>query len=545
MKNDNSNDVALQQLGLDDLERQARQGKLDRREFIKRAAALGLAAPFASSLLTQSVHAAMPKKGGKFVMGLGYGSTTDSLVPGQNENGFLSVLSYSFQNQLTEIDNQGRTVPELAESFEANDDATTWTFKLRQGVEFHNGKTMTADDVIPSFNHHRGEDTKSAGKAFLTTVTSITRKGKYEVEFKLQEGNADFPSIVSSGQFPIVPAKDGVLDWQSYVGTGGYTLENFEPGVRAELKRSPNYFKSDRAHFDEIELISLLDTTARQNAVMNGAVHSISRVDPKTVHLMARVSNLKIVEATGTLHYTFPMRVDTAPFDNNDLRMAVKLSVDREQLVQKVLLGHGALGNDHPISTANPYYNGDLPQRSYDPDKARYHLKKAGMEGITLDLSTSDAAFAGAVDSALLMKDSAAKAGLDINVIREPKDGYWSNVWNKKPWCACYWSGRPTEDWMFSAAYTAGGKWNDTAWHTGAEADRFNKLVVEARAELDTNKRRELYYECQSIVSNHGGALVPMFANYIMALDKSVMHDKLAGNFDYDGYKAAERWWFA
>jgi peptide/nickel transport system substrate-binding protein len=525
MKNDDSY-TGSQQLLLDDLEKQARQGKLDRREFIKHAAALGFAAPFATSLLSLSVHAATPKKGGRMVMGLGYGSTTDSLIPGQNENGFLSVLSYSFQNQLTEIDNQGRTIPELAESFEANADATTWIFKLRQGVEFHNGKTLTADDVIPSFNHHRGEDTKSAGKAFLTTVTSITRKGKYEIEFKLSEGNADFPSIVSSGQFPIVPAKDGVLDWQSYVGTGGYTLENFEPGVRAELKRSPNYFKSDRAHFDEVELISLLDTTSRQNAIMNGAVHSISRVDPKTVHLMARVSNLKIIEATGTLHYTFPMRVDTAPFDNNDLRMAVKLSVDREQLVQKVLLDHGALGNDHPISTANPYHNGDLAQRSYDPDKARHHLKKAGMEGITLDLSTSDAAFAGAVDAALLMKDSAARAGLNIK-------------------CACYWSGRPTEDWMFSAAYTAGGKWNDTAWHTGPQADRFNELVVEARAELDTNKRRKLYYECQEIVSNHGGALVPMFANYIMALDKSVMHDKLAGNFDYDGYKAAERWWFA
>ncbi|MFT5219957.1 MAG: peptide/nickel transport system substrate-binding protein [Planctomycetota bacterium] len=545
MKKNDRKSTLMQQPGLDDLATQARQGTVDRREFIRRAVALGVAAPFATSLLSQSAYAAMPKKGGRFVLGLGYGSTTDSLIPGANENGFISTLSYAFQNQLTEIDNQGRTIPELAESFEANADATVWTFKLRRGVEFHNGKTMTADDVIPSFNHHRGEDTKSAGKAFLESVVSITKKGKYEVEFKLTEGNADFPSIVSSGQFPIVPATDGILDWQSNIGTGGYTLENYQPGVRAQLKRSPNYFKSDRAHFDEIEMISLLDTTARQNAVMNGAVHAISRVDPKTVHLMNRVSKLKVVEATGTLHYTFPMRVDTAPFDNEDLRMAVKLSVDREQLVQKVLLNHGALGNDHPISTANPYHNATLPQRGYDPDKARFHLKKAGMEGVTLDLSTSDAAFAGAVDAALLIKDSAAKSGLNINVVREPKDGYWSNVWNKKPWSACYWSGRPTEDWMFSAAYTAGGTWNDTAWHTGPAADRFNKLVKLARAELDTSKRRVLYYECQEIVSNKGGALVPMFANFIMAVDKSIGHDKLAGNFDLDGYKAAERWWFS
>ncbi|MCP4430620.1 MAG: twin-arginine translocation signal domain-containing protein, partial [Gammaproteobacteria bacterium] len=106
MKNDDSKTKSPQQLGLGDLATQAKQGTIDRREFIKRAAALGIAAPFATSLLSQSVYAATPKKGGKFVIGLGYGSTTDSLIPGANENGFLSVLSYAFQNQLTEIDNE-------------------------------------------------------------------------------------------------------------------------------------------------------------------------------------------------------------------------------------------------------------------------------------------------------------------------------------------------------------------------------------------------------------------------------------------------------
>lgn len=530
---------------INDLDKAASKGTLDRRQFIKCAGALGLATQFATILPLQSVHAKTPNKGGKFVMGLGYGSTTDSLIPGSNENGFVASLSYGFQNQLTEIDSDGKTIPELAESYEASADAKTWRFKLRQGVEFHNGKTMTADDVIPSFNFHRGEDSKSAGKAFLKPIVNITKNGKYEVVFELTEGNADFPSIVSSGQFPIVAAKDGVIDWQSNVGTGGYTLENFEPGVRASLKRNPNYFKSGRAHFDEVEMISLLDTTARQNAVMNGDVHSISRVDPKTVHLMQRVRSLKIIEATGTLHYTFPMRVDVAPFDNYDVRMAIKLAVDREQLVKKILLDHGVVGNDHPISLANPYHNSDMPQRKYDPDKARFHLKRAGMEGVKLDLSSSDAAFAGAVDAALLIKDTASKSGIDINVIREPKDGYWTDIWNKKPWCAAYWSGRPTEDWMFSAGYTSGGEWNDTAWHHGVKADRFNQLVVQARAELDADKRRALYAECQVIINDDGGALIPMFANYIMAIDERIGYDKIAGNFDYDGYKAIERWWFA
>jgi peptide/nickel transport system substrate-binding protein len=180
----------------------------------------------------------------------------------------------------------------------------------------------------------------------------------------------------------------------------------------------------------------------------------------------------------------------------------------------------------------------------YDPDKASHHLKKSGFSG-TLDLSTSEAAFSGAVDAALLIKDSASKAGLNINVVREPKDGYWTNVWNKKAWAACYWGGRPTEVWMFTAAYLADGNWNDTDWRTGPAADKFNKLVIAARSELDTDKRREMYHECQTLVSDDGGALIPMFANHIHAVSKEIGHDEqVAGNWEYDGSKATERWWF-
>jgi peptide/nickel transport system substrate-binding protein len=528
-----------------DLEKAAREGKLDRREFIKRAGALGLAAPFATSLLTQSAHAVMPKRGGKFVMGTGHGSTTDSLDPSTHENGFMQNTVYTFCNHLFEIDNEGGFLPELAESYEASEDAKTWVIKLRKGVEFHNGKEMTADDVISSLNHHRGEDSKSAAKSLLVAVLEMKKTGTHEVTFKLNDGNADFPYILSDYHFTIMPDFNGAADWQSGFGTGGYIIERFEPGVRAVFKRNPNYFKSDRAHFDEVEIIALVDTTSRQNAIMNGEVHAVNRVDPKTVHLLARNSSLDILEVTGTLHYTFPMRVTMAPFDNYDLRMAVKLSVDREALVQKILLGHGALGNDHPISSTQANHNGDMPQRMYDPDKAKHHLKKAGMEGVTLDLSTSEAAFSGAVDAALLIKDSASKAGLNINVVREPKDGYWSNVWNKKAWCACYWGGRPTVDWMFTSAYLKDGNWTDTDWRTGPAADKFNKIALAARSELDAEKRRAMYYEAQVLLSDDGGALIPMFANYIHAVSKEVGHpDKLAGNWEFDGNKNAERWWF-
>ncbi|MGB7286546.1 MAG: ABC transporter substrate-binding protein [Salaquimonas sp.] len=209
-----------------------------------------------------------------------------------------------------------------------------------------------------------------------------------------------------------------------------------------------------------------------------------------------------------------------------------------------MLLGHGALGNDTPISPATSFY-AELPQREFDPEKAAEHYKKSGHSG-TIQLSASDAAFAGAVDAAQLLAASAKQAGIDIEVVREPKDGYWSNVWNKKPWCACYWGGRPTSDWMYSSAYTNDTEWNDTAWKTGAAADRFNELVVAARAELDESKRAAMYKETQEILRDDGGALIPMFANYIAGLSNKIAHGPdVAANWELDGDRASERWWMA
>ncbi|MEC8085212.1 MAG: peptide ABC transporter substrate-binding protein, partial [Pseudomonadota bacterium] len=135
----------------------------------------------------------------------------------------------------------------------------------------------------------------------------------------------------------------------------------------------------------------------------------------------------------------------------------------------------------------------------------------------------------------------AAKAGITVEVIREPNDGYWSNVWLKKPWCFCYWGGRPTEDWMFTTAYAADAKWNDTYWKHA----RFNKLLIAGRAELDQKKRRAIYVEMQSILRDDGGAMVPLFNNYVFATSKKIAHGEMAGNWDLDGNRFMERWWYA
>lgn len=519
-------------------------GHINRRAFITRLAATGMALPAALSIAGQ-VEAATPSKGGTFTMAMGHGSTTDSMDPATYENGFMLNTSFAYGNCLTEVGPDNALRPELAESYEPRNGGAEWAFTLREGVEFHNGKTMTPEDVVASINYHRGEESTSAAKGILSPVTGIRTEGDRVVVFELSSPNADFPFLMSDYHLIILPSENGEIDPTAGIGTGAYVIQNFEPGVRTEATRNPNYWKADSAWFDSIEILSIIDSTARQSALLNGQAALIDRVDPQTMALFSRAPGVEILQKTGFLHYTFPMRLDTPPFDNFDLRMALKLSIDRQDMLDKILLGAGALGNDHPISPTVPFHAADLPQREYDPDMAAEHYRRSGHEGV-IQLSASDAAFAGAVDAAQLIQASAAQAGIQIEVVREPQDGYWSNVWNKKGWCACYWGGRPTADWMFSSGYVAESEWNDTAWRTTDAAQRFNQIVVEARAELDQTRRAELYFEAQRLINEDGGSIVPMFANFIMGKSDSVAHGPEVGaNWEMDGARATERWWMA
>lgn len=519
-------------------------GLITRRSFVANLVAAGVVLPTALTMATD-VLAAKPKKGGKYRAAMSHGSTTDSLDPATYENDFSIAGGFTYGNYLTEVNKYGELVGELAESMES-DDAQTWVFNLRKGVEFHNGKTLDADDVIASFNHHRGDDSKSAAKGLVDPIKDIKKDGKNTVVFSLESPSADFPYIVSDYHIPIMQdSGNGKIDATSGVGTGPYTMDFYEPGVRFGGKRNPNYWKENAAWFDEVEFLAILDSTAKQSALLNGDVDVISGIAPKTVSLMSRNPNIRILEVTGTRHYTFPMRLDVKPFDNYDLRMALKLAIKRQELVDKILLNHGSLGNDYPLSSANRFVAKNIKQREFDADKAKHHYKKSGHSG-TLQLSAADAAFSGAVDAAQLISASAKEVGIDVEVVREPKDGYWSNVWNKKGWCACYWSGRPTADWMFASAYVDSTEWNDTAWKTTPAAVKFNKLVKQARAELDQNKRQAQYEEAQQLLHDDGGAIVPMFANYIDGISNKIAHDEnVAANWDLDGNRSQERWWFA
>lgn len=517
-------------------------GKITRRDFLSRLTAMGVTTLIPSALSPVAAHAEEPKKGGRFRLGLAGGSTTDSLDPATITDAMMYNVNWQLRNCLVEVDYQGRFVPELAESWDPSPDAATWTFTLRKGVEFHNGKTLAAEDVVHSINHHRGKDSKSAAKGIVDPIQEIKADGKHTVVFALREGNADFPFTMSDPHLPIVPAGTKGADWEKGIGTGGYVLKQFEPGYQALAKRNKNYWKEGRAHFDEVETIGIQNVTDRIVALHRGLFDVMNRFDLRLNHLLPKARDIQIINVTGTKHFSIPMRTDREPFNNEDVRSALKFAIDREALLKKILLGYGSVGNDHPIAPAQKYHASALPQREYDPDKARYHMEKAGMLDHTFRLHVADAAWPGvkAADAAMLYKGQAAKAGIKIEIEIESDDGYWSNIWMKKPWVMCYWSGRVTADLMFSTTYAADSTWNDMFW----KHERFNKLLKEARGELEEAKRTEMYFEMQRIVHDEGGVIIPLFANNIEVARKNVGFKNPAGNWELDGHRCAERWWF-
>lgn len=526
----------------DVMKRSLAQGRMDRRGFMAAALAAGVSLTAAARMANEA-QAATPKQGGTLRFGTRQGETVDSMDPATYNNDFMFVISFAVFSSLVELGPDGLAKPDLAESFEASPDAKTWTFRLRDGVKFSNGKTVTAKDVLASISYHMGEKSKSGIKPLLTQITDMKAQGDKAVIFTLKQGNADFPYVFNDYHLGIRPAEaNGSIDPASKIGSGGYTLEIFEPGVRAVLKRRNDYWKPDRAHVDAVEITTLADVAARVNALVTDQVDVIDRPDLKTIHMLERDPKLTIHVQNGALHYVLPMHMDVAPFTDNNVRLALKYAIDREDIVRKVLNGYGVVGNDQPITPSLLYHDAKLAPRAYDPEKAKFHLKKAGLGSLKVDLHTSDVAFSGAVDLCILFAETAKAAGIDINVVREVDDGYWSNVWLKKPFCTSYWGGRPTADLMFSTAYAAGAEWNESHFSN----ERFNKLLLEARPELDQAKRTEMYAEMQRIVSDEGSTIIPAFGQTVSAINKRVQRPQAVSQmWSLDGLRFIERWWLA
>lgn len=477
-----------------------------------------------------------PNRGGNLIVGLENASSGDTLDPARLIGRYIIVVGLQLYDGLVDIDEKLTVRPALAESWEARPGAAEWVFRIRRGVTFHNGKPLTAADVVYSLNRHRGADSQSAAKSLLTSVTDIKETAPFEVTITLDSGLADLPYLLGDYHLGIIPENG---DAKAGVGTGAFMLEAFEPGARALTKRNPKDWRSDRGYVESVESLAINDATARISALQSGAVHLISRVAPNSAAAIEGNAALQLFNVAGAGHSTLAMRTDQAPYDNDDLRLALKYAINREAIVKTVLRGYGRVGNDQPIPDFDPFYASDIPQHSYDPDKASFHFKKAGISA-PIAVSVAETAGPGAVDMVQLLQASAGAAGITIGINRVPNDGYWDNVWMKTPFSVGTWSGRPTADLMLTQVYKSDSNWNETFWRRPG----FDKVLLEARAELDQNRRKEMYRDLQLQIHDDGGAIIPAFFNFLDAGSSKLRGFVLNPTYQMSGFRAPEKVWF-
>lgn len=510
---------------------------LSRRSFLSRTAALGMTTALGATVMASGLSAAEPKKGGVLKLGLGGGETTDSLDPGTADSSVPFAVIAQWGDTIVRVDRDGNIEPCLAEAISSNDDGTEWTFTIRQGVKFHDGSELTAEDVMATYQRHSDENSKSGALGIMKGITAMSVNGN-DVALTLETGNADLPYLLSDYHLVIQP-KGGIDAPTAAIGTGPYKLVSADAGVRYVFEKHPDYWDTSRGHYDGVEIIVINDSTARNSALQSGQVHAINRIDPKVAKLLARSSDINVTNTSGRGHYVFVMHCDTAPFDNNDLRLALKYSVNREEMVDKILNGYGGIGNDFPINAAYPLFDPTIEQRAFDLEKAAAHYAASGHDGSPIELEVADAAFPGAIDAATLWQASANQAGIPLTIKKVPDDGYWSDVWNVKPFCASYWSGRPVQDQMYSTAYLSTAEWNDTRFDNA----EFDELILQARAETDTAKRQELYGQLARILSEEGGAVIPMFNDFVEAHSTAVAGWYSNPNADMmDGLMSRDTW---
>jgi peptide/nickel transport system substrate-binding protein len=253
------------------------------------------------------------------------------------------------------------------------------------------------------------------------------------------------------------------------------------------------------------------------NALLSGDVQLISAVNPRQTRRINASETHSVVETKSGLYTDLIMRADSHPTSNPDFVLAMKHLLNRDLIKKALFRGYAEIGNDHPIAPTDRYFCADLPQRDYDPERAKFHLKKAGLEGIRIPMYASPAA-PGSVDTASLLQEAASRIGLKLAVSRVPADGYWSNHWMKHPLGFGNVNPRPTADLKFSLFFKSDAPWNVSGWVNS----QFDQLVVAARAESDEQKRRQMYADMQALVHRDCGVGIPVFISLLDAHDSRI-----------------------
>lgn len=445
-----------------------------------------------------------PRRGGRLRMGVIEAARTGNLDAHKPTGTSSTIRGFALYAKLWEWSDDMFPQLALAEFAEPNADASAWTIRLRQGLEFHNGKTITADDVI--FSALRLTDPKLASpNGASVTLIDRDRLAKLDartVRIPMKQGIGFLPLPDTWVNFGGIVPQD-YHPFTNPVGAGPYRIKDFQPGRRSLFTRFENYFREGTPYPDELEILDFQDHVSRFEALLSGQIDLAPGIAAEQAPLFDRNPRAGLVRSKTNWWRGFNMNVVKPPFDDVRVRQAFRLLIDRDDLVKRVLYGEGRIANDL-YAPHDPTFDRGIPQRPHDPDQARRLLREAGQEGLTVEL----VADAGGTSSALVLAEQAAKLGVTIKV---------------KQVDAAAFSGPLKNTWAFSTAGTLGHPFlaaaisNDGPYsqanRTNFHDPRFDALILEAMRTPDVAKRTPLVHEAERIQYDRGGLIVWGFQN--------------------------------
>lgn len=487
--------------------------------------------------LGRPARAQAPQKGGLLRVATHSQSTNDTFNSAKFVYGNDYMRGASFYSYLTSTGPDGQAQPELAESWEGNAEATRWRFKIRRGVTFHDGSPLTLQDVIFSIMRHKLDRTASSARPLVANIQSMTADGDDAVVVQLERADVEMPILIGTFQLAIV--KDGTEDFSRPNGTGAFVLQDFTPGVRTAGKRNPNFWKEGRPYVDGFEQFTVLDHTARMNALLSGDAHIISEVRGPAIDAVSKSDNAAVFVTPAPRYTTIQSVASRMPNMTLDLRLALAHLVDRQRYLDVVLKGHGVLANDHPIMPANPMFNRDLPQRGLDLDKAKFHFGKTGFGRTPVELHVSvGAPFS--VEIAQLMQREASRIGMTIDVKMEPADSYWNKIETQWPIFANTHNPRPTPGIMLNLFYMTTAPWNFP--RTGGPD--LDEAIATARSSPSLEQRTQAYHKVQSIIHADAANVIPAFMSTVDGHAKKVKGLVPIPLGNLSGWNFTDRVWF-
>lgn len=483
---------------------------LTRRTFLLGAAAGGAALSLGGLPSALAQDAPPPKRGGRLRVGMFGGGASETLDPNLSNTDIDIARAHVLFERLVDFNPDGSLFNQLAEEFSPNADGSVWKIKLRSGILWHDGSPFTAQDVVYTLRYVLDPANKAQGGADIAFLKAenIRALDPLTVELTPDQPIAVLPTSLSSRALYIF--KDGTKSFDAPIGTGPFAFKSFKRGERSLFIRNEHYWVADRPYLDELEIISINDPTTRLNALVGGQIDAMAYVDAKLIPTVKSNPAVKLLIADSGTYPGQVMQTDAFPFDDNRVRQAFRLMLNREELVNVALGGYGKIGNDLACPF-DPDYASEFPQRAYDPDKAKFLIKEAGREGATVPLYTADVG-QGMLESSILIAQYAAAVGINVTLDKAPAETYYTDRFMKVPFQCTNWGQRPLDS-QIAQAFNHGAPYNESHW----ERPDFDKLTNEARRTLDPKKRRELWVAAQKMLYDEGGYMIWGFPQLIDA----------------------------